>query len=341
MGLVYATIIISFIAIFSLNLAWGITNLYVFIADGLQALVVGSTFIENIFLSVYLKWILLIDALWIISALIFAYTRKFYMTDPQLHYLSVNPINEPKVFVIIPAYNEEENVEQVVTDYKNQKFVKEVIIVDNHSSDKTVEISKSCGATVITKDKNKGFADSCIVGMRESLKSDTNIVVFTECDRTYSATDLEKMLPYLDNCHMVIGTRQRQVLSEEKTQNSMFFVWGNYLLAKLIQLKYFSLLHLGVVELTDVGCMHRCIRKESLEKIIEKFVKKNTNEPVITPNSGLFAILMTMIGIENNLKIVEVPITFKRRMGRSKTRSDKKPRAIQYGLTFFRFILSR
>ena len=341
MGLVYTTIIISFIAIFSLNLAWGITNLYVFIADGLQALVVGSTFIENIFLSVYLKWILLIDALWIISALIFAYTRKFYMTDPQLHYLSVNPINEPKIFVIIPTYNEEENVEQVVTDYKNQKFVKEVIIVDNHSSDKTVEISKSCGAKVITKDKNKGFADSCIVGMRESLKSDTNIVVFTECDRTYSATDLEKMLPYLDNCHMVIGTRQRQVLSEEKTQNSMFFVWGNYLLAKLIQLKYFSLLHLGVVELTDVGCMHRCIRKESLEKIIEKFVKKNTNEPVITPNSGLFAILMTMIGIENNLKIVEVPITFKRRMGRSKTRSDKKLRAIQYGLTFFRFILSR
>ena len=93
MGLVYATLIISFIAIFSVNLAWGIINLYVFISEGLQALVVGSTFIENIFLSVYLKWILLIDALWIISALIFAYTRKFYMTDPQLHYLSVNPIN--------------------------------------------------------------------------------------------------------------------------------------------------------------------------------------------------------------------------------------------------------
>ena len=177
--------------------------------------------------------------------------------------------------------------------------------------------------------------------MQESLKSNSNIVVFTECDRTYSANDLEKMLPYLDNCHMVIGTRQRQVLSEEKTQNSMFFVWGNYLLAKLIQLKYFSLLHLGVVELTDVGCMHRCIRKESLETIIGKFVKKNSNEPVITPKSGLFAILMTMIGIENNLKIVEVPITFKRRVGSSKTRSDKKPRAIQYGLTFLRFIISR
>ena len=135
-----------------------------------------------------------------------------------------------------------------------------------------VEIAKACDVTVITKEKNKGFAHSCILGMRESLKTDTNVVVFTECDGTFSGNDLAKMLPYADNCDMVIGTRQRQVLSEQKTQNSMFFVWGNYLLAKLVQLKYFSLLHLGIVELTDVGCMYRCIRRDSLEKIIEKFV---------------------------------------------------------------------
>ena len=236
--------------------------------------------------------------------------------------------------------NEEKNVEQVVTDYKNQKFVEEIILIDNHSTDKTVEIAKACNVTVITKEKNKGFAHSCVLGMRESLKTDTNVVVFTECDGTFSGNDLAKMLPYTANCDMVIGTRQRQVLSEQKTQNSMFFVWGNYLLAKLVQLKYFSLLHLGIVELTDVGCMYRCIRRDSLEKIIEKFVRKDTDEPIITPNSGLFAIFMTMIGIENNLKIVEVPITFKKRIGISKTKSDKKFRAIQYGLTFLRFIIT-
>ena len=341
MGAIYALLVLSFIAIVLLNFGWAITNLYFFIIDGINTLVVGSTFIENIYLSTYLKWILLVDAVWIISALIFASTRKSYMTDPKLHYLSSNPISEPKLCVIIPTFNEEKNVERVVNDYKLQKFVQEIIVIDNKSTDRTVEIAKTCGVKVITKEQNKGFADSCILGMNESLKTDANVIVFTECDGTFSGSDLAKMLPYLDNCHMVIGTRQRQVLSEQKTQNSMFFVWGNYLLAKLIQIKYFSLLHLGVVELTDVGCMHRCIRKESLEKIIEKFVKKNTNEPVITPNSGLFAILMTMIGIENNLKIVEVPITFKRRIGISKTRSNKKPRAIQYGFTFFRFILSR
>ena len=341
MGTTYTLLVLSFIAIIFLNLGWAIINLYFFIVEGVQTLVVGSTFVENIYFSTYLKWILLIDAIWIFSAMIFASTRQSYKTDSKLHYLNVNPINEPKIFVIIPTYNEEEAVEKVINDYKNQKYVKEVLVVDNHSTDKTIEIAKSCGAKIITKDENKGFAHSCIVGMRESLKTDVNIIIFTECDGTFSGNDLEKMVPYLDNCDMVIGTRQIQVLSEKGNQNSTFYVWGNYFLAKLIQLKFFSLQHLGVVELTDVGCMHRCIRRESLEKILDQFVEHDTDEPIISPQSGLFAILMTMIGIENNLKIVEVPITFKKRIGISKTESDKKSRAVRYGLTFFWYIISR
>ena len=341
MGIFYAGLSISFIILFVINIIWVAVNLYLWSMNGIQYLLEGMNFAERVYGSILLKWILLADLIWIILALIFALIRKSYMTDPKLHYLSFNPISNPKLCVIIPTFNEEKNVEQVVTDYKNQKFVEEIILIDNHSTDKTVEIAKACNVTVITKEKNKGFAHSCVLGMRESLKTDTNVVVFTECDGTFSGNDLAKMLPYTANCDMVIGTRQRQVLSEQKTQNSMFFVWGNYLLAKLLQLKYFSLRHLGVVELTDVGCMYRCIRRDSLEKIIEKFVRKDTDEPIITPNSGLFAIFMTMIGIENNLKIVEVPITFKKRVGISKTKSDKKFRAIQYGLTFLRFIITR
>ena len=61
--------------------------------------------------------------------------------------------------------------------------------------------------------------------------------------------------------------------------------------------------------------MHRCMRKESVEKIIDQFVKPGTDEPVIiTPGQRIIvAILMTMLCIENNLKIVEIPITFKKK----------------------------
>ena len=179
------------------------------------------------------------------------------------------------------------------------------------------------------------------MGLNEFLKSDSNIAAITECDGTFSGYDLEKMILYLDNCDMVIGTRQVQVLTEKGNQNSMFYVWGNYILAKLIQIKYFSLSNLGIIELTDVGCLYRCMRKEAIEKIKFELLDKDAKKIRNNPNSGLIANFLTMIGIENNLKIVEIPITFKKRIGVSKTGANKKLKAISYGLQFFWFILTK
>jgi len=341
MGKIFASLVLSFFVIFLINLIWALTNLYYFVVDGFQTLFVATTFVENVYFSTYLKWILLLDFIYVISVLIFMATRKNYKTDSKLHHLTYNPIKVLKICIIIPTYNEEKNIELVISDYKKQKNVNNIIVIDNHSSDKTVEIARSCGVQVVTKDSNMGFAHSCVVGMKEALKTDSNIVVFTECDGTFSGIDIEKMTPYLANCDMVIGTRQIQVLTEKGNQNSILYVWGNYFLAKLMQLKYFSLLHLSVVELTDVGCMHRCIKKDMLEKIIDKFTRTNSDEVIIGNKSGLFAILMTMIGIENNFRIVEIPITFKKRLGISKTQADKKINALRYGLDFFWCILMR
>ena len=341
MGKIFATLVLSFFVIFLINLIWALTNLYYFAVDGFQTLFVATTFVENVYFSMYLKWILLLDFIYLISVLIFMATRKNYKTDSKLHHLTYNPIKDLKICIIIPTYNEEKNVELVISDYKRQKNVNNIIVIDNHSSDKTVEIARSCGVQVVTKDSNRGFAHSCVAGMKEALKTDSNTVVFTECDGTFSGIDIEKMTPYLDNCDMVIGTRQIQVLTEKGNQNSILHVWGNYFLAKLMQLKYFSLLHLSVVGLTDVGCMHRCIKKDMLEKIIDKFTRTNSDEVIIGNKSGLFAILMTMIGIENNFRIVEIPITFKKRLGISKTQAEKKTNALRYGLSFFWCILIR
>ena len=341
MGKIFATLVLSFFIIFLVNLGWFLLNLYYFTVDGFQALFVATTFVENVYFSIYLKWILLLDFCYWIFVIIFVLTRKNYKTDFKLHHLVYDPIENKQICVIIPTFNEENNIELVIDDYKKQKNVNNIIVIDNHSSDRTVEIARTCGVTVVTKDSNKGFAHSCVVGMREALKTNSNLIVFTECDGTYSGMDIEKMTPYLDNCDMVIGTRQIQVLTEKGNQNSILYVWGNYFLAKLMQVKYFSLLHLSVVELTDVGCMHRCIKKDMLEKIIDKLTYTNSDEVIISKESGLFAILMTMIGIENNYRIVEIPITFKKRLGISKTKSDKKIHALRYGLNFFWCILIR
>ena len=340
MGIKFSLLIISVIILFFINLIFGIINIIVWSTEGINTVFQGLNLAESIIDSTYFKWIVIADVIWIIFGLVFVFSRKQYKTDSELYYLTNNPITNPKICVIIPAYNEEPVIEKVVKDYVNQKYVEHVFVIDNNSSDNTAKIAENCGAMVIRKNKNMGYAHSCVMGLKKSLETDANIIALTEADGTYAGKDLEKMVPYIENADMVIGTREIQVLSEKGNQNKTFYVWGNFLLAKLIQIKFFSLQHMGVVSLTDVGCSYRCIRREALSKIIDQFTNQKTGEVLVKPKSGLFALFMTMIGIKNNLRVVEIPITFKKRIGISKTESDKNIKAIKYGLEFFWYILS-
>ena len=341
MGFFYAGLVLSFLALLVIHMGFLLTNFYFWTINGIDFVVQGENFIETIYYSTYLKWIGLADLMWFIMLSIFLIKRKHYKTDPTLHYLKTEKILDPKICVIIPTYNEEKIVETVIKDFQCQKNIQEIIVVDNFSSDRTVEIAKKCGVKIIQKENNRGLAHSVIVGLLEFLKTDSNIVVITECDGTFSGDDLSKMIPYLDNSDMVIGTRQIQVLTEKNNQNSMFYVWGNYILAKLIQIKYFSLTNLGIVELTDIGCLYRCITKNALEKITNHLTSSDAEQIMKNPNSGLIANFLTLTAIENNLRLVEIPITFRNRIGVSKTGADKKNKAIIYGLRFFWYIITK
>lgn len=341
MGKFYASLFLTFVILVIIHLVFGGINLYLWITEGIKTLLHGSTIIENVYFSIYLKWIILADVTWLLTALIFALKRKRYKTNTSLHYLNYRPMSNPIICVTIPAYNEELSIESVVKDYKNQKNVKYVIVIDNHSTDRTVQIAERCGASVIKKESNKGYAHSWVLGLKESLKTDANIIVLTDSDGTFSGSDLQKMIPYLDNCDMVIGTRLVQVLNERENQNGMFYVWGNFFLAKLLQLKYFSLLHMGIAQITDVGCSYRCIRRDSLEKIIDRFTYGSSDSVIKEADGSKIGLFTTMIAIENDLQIVEIPISFKKRIGFSKSGVDNRLKGFVYGLGFLWYILSR
>jgi len=327
----------SFIILFIVNLVWIIINLYLWIITGLQSMFQDMNFIERIYFSILLKWLILADLVWMGCLVTFVLKRKKYKTDKK-YYLENKPIEHPKISVVIPTYNEEENVEKIVTDYISQSNVEHVFVIDNNSSDKTVEIAKQCGAKVFTKEVNKGFGDSCIVGFTESLKTDANIIALTECDGTYNAYDLQKMVPFLNNCDTVVGTRIIQVLTEKGNQNGMFNTWGNFFIGKLIQAKYFSLLHMGIASYTDMGCAHRCFRRKSLEKVLEN-MKIDYYDKKIDKDGWMFLPYLHMVTIDNDLKCVEIPITFNKRNGKSKSGANKKLRGLEIGLKTIWFTL--
>ena len=319
----FLVLISTFATLFIINISWIIINLFYWSISGIDVILSEKSLLEDIYLSTYFIWIVWADVAWWILLLIFAKQRKGYKSDSE-HYLIHNPLTTKKICVTMSAYNEEEIIKDIVTDFIKQPNVESVIVIDNHSTDRTVELARESGATLITKTSNKGYAHSWCLVLREALKSDANIIVITDADGTYNGYDMTKMIPYLDNCDMVVGSRLTQVLSEQTNQNDTFLVWGNKFLGVFFQLKYFNSRHLGVAQLTDVGCSYRCMRRESLEKIIGDFTKNNSEEFVDEVDSITVALFTTQCAIENDLRIVEIPITFKERKGTSKSGVTQK-----------------
>ena len=85
---------------------------------------------------------------------------------------------DPKISVIIPAYNEELSIGLVLKDLPQEKL-HEIIVVDNRSTDRTAEVASENGARVIAE-PIRGYGSACLRGI--SALSDPDIVVFLDGD---------------------------------------------------------------------------------------------------------------------------------------------------------------
>lgn len=244
--------------------------------------------------------------------------------------IKYHPIANPKICIALTAYNDEESIYDAINDFKNQEDVAEVIVVDNNSVDNTMKRAEEAGARVVHEVK-QGYGYACIRGLKECLvNKDANVIVLAEGDRTFRGYDLRKLVPYLDNADIVLGTRNTQELLDQKSQLDWFLVWGNLFLAKLIQIKYWNVKCWGRVRLTDVGCTMRAIRREALDRIIGN----------LKVGGNYFSPHMIMVALNDDLKVVEVPITFRERVGASKGAGGSRWRAVKIGLKMLWHILT-
>jgi hypothetical protein len=218
------------------------------------------------------------------------------------------------IVVGMTAYNDEQCIAGVVRDFLGAPGVTKVIVVDNNCTDRTRERAAAAGAEVVSETR-QGYGYACMRALEEAAQTG-DIMVLVEGDATFSAGDLKKFLPYLENCDMVAGTRTTKELNDPDSQLDGLMALGNVLVAKLLQTRFWG------TRFTDVGCTYRAVTKESYEKF----------RGALSVGGMHFLPHMMIQALKSGIKVIEVPITFRKRAGESKGVGSNKVRAASVGL---------
>lgn len=201
------------------------------------------------------------------------------------------------VDVIIPAYNEEETLAAVIRDYKQCKGVDRVLVIDNNSCDRTAEIASQEGAVLISESK-QGYGNALRRGLDESA---ADIMVLTEADGSFHAKDVDKLLVYLKDADMAIGTRTTRQLIEQGANMGGITRWANVAMGKLAEALWWG----QEPRYTDVGCTYRAIWKSSYNQV-RHLLKSNGPE---------FSVEMMLALMKARLRVIEVPVSYHPRAG--------------------------
>src|SRR3989338_7896638 len=119
-----------------------------------------------------------------------------------------------KVFVMIPAYNEEVTIAQVIKEIKQTSKKYKVLVIDDGSKDNTYNISKKVGADYIIKNKkNLGLAQSFKIGLEECLRLKADIIVNTDADAQYNQTEIPRLIQPIIEGKADIVLTDRKILS--------------------------------------------------------------------------------------------------------------------------------
>ena len=203
-----------------------------------------------------------------------------------------------RVSIIIPAFNEENGIGEVIREIPRE-LVTEIVVVNNASTDDTEKIARAAGATVL-REPTPGYGRACLKGIDYLKRSDLQptIVVFLDADHSdYPVEMLELVRPIEEGkADLVIGSRALG----KKEQGSMTpqQVFGNWLATRLLRVLY-------GVRFTDLGPF-RAIR---FNKLVELNMEDKTYG---------WTVEMQLKAAKMGFRCMEVPVRYRRRIGFSK-----------------------
>jgi glycosyltransferase involved in cell wall biosynthesis len=204
-----------------------------------------------------------------------------------------------EVSIILPCLNEEQAVGQVIDEawqgFENAGVEGEIVVVDNGSTDRSAEIAEEHGARVVHESR-RGYGSAYLRGLAEA-KGD--IIVMSDADGTYP---LDNLRPFIDAIRagddMVLGSRFQGKIHRGAMPWAHRWI-GNPLLTAILNV-FFG------VKVSDAHCGLRAISREAV--------------PVLhLQSTGMeFASEMILKAAKRGLKVGDIPIEYRPRVGESK-----------------------
>ncbi|WP_369610938.1 polyprenol monophosphomannose synthase [Sulfurisphaera javensis] len=207
--------------------------------------------------------------------------------------------------VLVPTYNEAENLKELIPRIKENVSDAKIIIVDDNSPDKTAEIAESLGAIVFVRKNERGLGSALRFGLLKGIELGFEYIATMDADLSHDPVYLPKMFEAAKNADLVIGSRY---IEGGRIEN---WPLKRRIISKGANILARSLLHLKVKDSTSG---YRVYSRNAIELI------KNCENA-----DGYEFQICAVYRIEKaGLKIIEVPITFRdRSKGKSKLGSEK------------------
>lgn len=202
-----------------------------------------------------------------------------------------------KIFVIIPAFNEEGAIGRVISEIP--AIVNEIVVADNASTDLTAEVAKRSGATVIEAPV-PGYGSACLTGIDYLKQKATagDIVVFIDGDHSDYPEEMTQMIEKIRDEHFDLVVGSRELGNREHGSMTFAQIFGNRLATFLLRTIYH-------VRFTDLGPF-RAIEWE-------KLLQLNMQDQ----NYG-WTVEMQVKAAKLKLRTTEIPVRYRKRIGFSK-----------------------
>jgi glycosyltransferase involved in cell wall biosynthesis len=226
--------------------------------------------------------------------------------------------NGQQVSVVLMTYAERDSIRAVIDRFLATGVVDEVLVVDNNAQPGTEEEVGKTSARVV-KEPRQGYGHASRRGL---LEATGELIVLAEPDGTFAPEDIWKLLVYSTECDAVFGTRTTWELVWEGANMDWFLRWGNWAVAKLIEVLF------NTSHLSDVGCTYRLLHRDTARRVA-------SGMKVGGSHAGAEIMLLT---IRSGARFVEVPVNYLPRVGRSSV-TGSRLMAISVGLRMIGLVL--